>query len=109
MRIVLAVALVGLTILGWEVFSRSATIRRQEQKIHDLTAALADKSKREALAQQTECATSANRFLVSRGWKPELGSDYENHFNPRLNKCFVLVSNYLIKEDFPNTRFSRCS
>jgi hypothetical protein len=82
------------------VFSRSATIRQQEQRIQDLTAALADKSKQQALAEQRECAASANRFLVSRGWKPDDGSDYENHFNSRLNKCFVLVSGYLLKEDF---------
>lgn len=96
----LAIAVVMLGVLGWEVFSQRSTVHRQEQRIQELTAALADKSKRQALAEQTECATSANRFLVSRGWKPADGSEYENHFNPRLNKCFVLVSEYLLKSDF---------
>ncbi|MBI3663257.1 MAG: hypothetical protein HY234_09430 [Acidobacteria bacterium] len=100
MRSVLAVAVAAVGVLGWEVFSKSAAIRQQEQRIQDLTAALADKSKQRALSEQTECAASATRFLVSRGWKPDLGSDYENHFNSRLNKCFVLVSGYLLKEDF---------
>src|SRR5262249_179511 len=27
-------------------------------------------------------------------------SDYKNHFNSKLNKCFVLVSEYLLKDDF---------
>jgi hypothetical protein len=96
----LAVALVILGVLGLGVLSQRSTIRRQKQRIQDLTAALADKSKQQALAEQTECAASANRFLVSRGWKPSDGSDYENHFNSRLNKCFVLMSGYSLNDDF---------
>jgi len=100
MKIGLAVAFVVVGVLGWIVFSMNATIHRQEAQIQSLATALADKSQQQALALQTECAQSANRFLVSRGWKAGDGSDYENRFNSKRNKCFVLVSGYLPNDDF---------
>lgn len=99
-RTILAVGLVVVFVLGWVLLTMNSTIRRQDQRIHELAFALTDKSKQQALVEQTECAASARRFLVSRGWKPGVGDDYENHFNSRLNKCFVLVSSYLLNEDF---------
>jgi hypothetical protein len=100
MKIGLAVAFVVVGVLGWIVFSMNATIHRQEEQLQKLTASLADKSQQQAFALQTECAQSATRFLVSRGWKASDGSDYENHFNSRLTRCFVLVSAYLPNDDF---------
>jgi hypothetical protein len=97
MRVVIAVTVVAVAVLGWELSSTMRIVRRQEQRINELTAALADKSKQQALADQSECAASADKFLVSRGWKPD---DYENHFNSRLNRCFVFVSGYRPKDDF---------
>ncbi len=100
MKLAVAAIALALCVLGWSAYSMNATIRQQSQQIRELRAALADNSKQQALAEQTECAAIANRFLVARGWKASDGSDYENHFNLRLNKCFVLVSGYLPNQDF---------
>ncbi len=100
MKAALAVLLVLVGSLGWQVFSKNVRIRQQEQTIDGLTKALADKAKLQARTEQVECAESANRFLVSHGWKPGMGDNYENHFNSRLNKCFVLVSGYSLNGDF---------
>ncbi len=100
MKVALAVTLAAGCILGALLISTNSTIRQQDQKVRDLTSVLADKSKQQALAEQSDCAAHASRFLASRGWKPGSGDDYENHFNPKLNKCFVLVTGYLPNEDF---------
>lgn len=42
---------------------------------------------------QKDCATAANEFFMYmiKDW-PELSSDYEIHFNSKLNKCFIFIS-----------------
>jgi hypothetical protein len=94
MKVGLATLSAVAIALGWWVFSVNATIRQQTVQIQELKTALT-----QALAVQTECAASAQKFLASRGWKADDGS-YENHLNARLNKCFVLVSEYDLKDDF---------
>lgn len=57
---------------------------------------------RQALALQADCASDAMQYLTRRGWKPEDGetlSDFQSHFSTKLKKCFVLVSNYMPKDD----------
>lgn len=115
MKIALAVLLIAVFVLAWIVFSMNASLRRQSAHIETLTTARSDtaqheplalataqskQSKQEELMLQTQCAAAASRFLASRGWKADDASDYTNHFNSRLNKCFVLSSAYLMNDDF---------
>jgi hypothetical protein len=65
-----------------------------------LAADLAGQSAQRAVGLQRECAASAHSFLLSRGSKAGEGADYENYFNPRLSRCFVLISAYLPSDDF---------
>jgi hypothetical protein len=80
--------------------SLRSVIRQQNAQIHGLQTAIRAQSQKQGHAAQVECAASAQKLLSSRGWKPEDGSEYENHFNARLSKCFVLISTYLLKDDF---------
>jgi len=57
-------------------------------------------SQGDTFALQRACAESAHLFLGRRGWQVDDFSNYENHFNSRSGKCFVLVSVYLPNEDF---------
>src|SRR5262249_31537826 len=100
MRIAHAAALVVVGLLGWFVFSTNTTIRQQEAQIEQLKTSLTDRSQQQALASQRDCAESAHKFLVNGGWKlDEAGLEYRNHFNARLNKCFVLISSYSFNND----------
>lgn len=106
MKFVLSLVLVAvLALLGWIVFSTNTVIREQTQQIQALKTALESKSQNQALSLQTECATTANKFLTShgfltsRGWNGPGDWEYQNHFNSKLNKCFVLISDYDVKED----------
>ena len=86
MKIGLAIAIATVCGLAWMLSSLKTTVHQQEVRIQQLTASLADKSKQRAFAMQAECAQRATAFLVSRGWKPGLGDEYENHFNARLDR-----------------------
>jgi hypothetical protein len=105
MKIVLVILLVALLALAWRLNSTNATLvrqqqtlSRQQQQIQTLTTALADKSKQEAAALQEKCSETASKFFSSSaGYKNADGFDYKNHFNSKLNKCFILVSSYLHK------------
>jgi hypothetical protein len=46
------------------------------------------------LEQDQQCSKGAKEFFDANGFannKSALADEYENHFNKRLNKCFVLV------------------
>lgn len=75
-------------------------VRQQQRRIDALTAsASAARSKQQEVATQARCAASAASFVARRWWKPDAGSVFENHFNTRLNRCFVVVSNYDMGSD----------
>jgi hypothetical protein len=99
MKIALAVLVVALIAFAWRLNSMKGMLGDKQQQIQTLKSASAEKSTQEALTLQTQCAETARRYLSARGWKPGDG-DYKNHFNSKLKKCFVLVSGYLLKEDF---------
>ena len=50
---------------------------------------------------QTKCATAAEEFFTKNGYrdKSEFSFSYQNHFNLKLNKCFILVSSSNFKDD----------
>lgn len=50
---------------------------------------------------QAKCATAAEEFFTKNGYrdKSEFSYSYQNHFNSKLNKCFILVSSSNLKDD----------
>ncbi len=52
------------------------------------------------LSLQTKCSEMATKTFISNGYKSSDGADYKNHFNSKLNKCFILISSYDINSDF---------
>jgi hypothetical protein len=75
------------------------TLSRQKAKIQTLTTALTDRSKQQMLVSQAKCSEAADKFLSNRHYERTDGLAYENHFNAKMNKCFVLISDYDIKAD----------
>jgi len=100
MKVVVAALAIALLALGWRLNSANVMLREQQQQVQTLKKALSERSAQEALALQTQCSEMAKKFLSTRGWKPGVGDDYKNHFNTKMNKCFVLVSSYLVNDDF---------
>jgi hypothetical protein len=99
MRIIkLAAAILSLAvfILAWQ---RDLFAEQQQQTVTPQRGA-ADKAAQESFNLQAQCSEIARKFLSSRGWKIGTGDDYKNHYNSKINKCFILVSQYSLKSDF---------
>jgi hypothetical protein len=94
LKISLAVLVIALLALAWRVTSVSAELDEQKQQVHALKKALSEKSTQDALAVQEQCSNAAMTFVFHKAdYKPgQLGFVYENHFNAKMKKCFVLVS-----------------
>jgi|WetSurMetagenome_2_1015567.scaffolds.fasta_scaffold39674_4 hypothetical protein len=52
-----------------------------------------------SLEAQEKCAKQSFSTFTNLGYKTEEGASYENHFNIRLGKCFVEISNVNTTED----------
>jgi hypothetical protein len=51
-----------------------------------------DLSRREALELQKECGLQAAKAFKQAGWKVgEPTASFESHYNPGMNKCFMLL------------------
>jgi hypothetical protein len=48
------------------------------------------------LGLQEQCSTQAQNFFTTNGYTPSDGTtfNYTDHFNSKLNKCFILVNSY---------------
>lgn len=100
LKVSLACSFVAILALVWYALSMRETVRQQSLQITELQASMVDQTKKQLRTAQIECASSAQAFLRSRGWKLEDAPLYENHFNERLNKCFVLISGFVPKDAF---------
>lgn len=52
---------------------------------------------------QQNCATSAAKYFVNNEGEnntPTVATSYKNHFDLKLNKCFILVTSYIANDDF---------
>lgn len=49
---------------------------------------------------QSKCSNLAKKYFDDKGYKIDDGFDYKNHYNLVLNKCFILISSYSMKDDF---------
>jgi Tfp pilus assembly protein PilV len=65
-------------------------------------AQLAQQQANNTFALQSKCSDAAAKFFVSNGYKTSDGFDYKNHFNTKLNKCFILVSSYSNPNSYNN-------
>ena len=86
----LIVCALGL-LLYFRLAALDSTLRDQQKQIQALEEKLAARSKTDLLDLQERCAKKAEYVFQSlRFNKGELGH-YTNHYNPGLQKCFILV------------------
>jgi hypothetical protein len=90
LALVLVLLLVGV---GYKFYRQQTTIREQQKQIADLLAREAAQPRSAPLEYQGKCADQANKFFRDGGFKLDEMAGYENHFNTKLNKCFVLIQN----------------
>jgi len=100
MKITSVILLIALLGVAWHLHSQQQLLGEQKQQIQTLNQELTNKSMQEAFTLQAQCSEVARKFLSSKGWKPDAGDEFKNHFNLKLKKCFILVTGYLPNDDF---------
>ncbi len=48
---------------------------------------------------QSKCSSMSGTFFTNKNYKISQGDEYKNHYNSKLDKCFILISSYDIKTD----------
>jgi hypothetical protein len=95
MRLALLFAVVAL-VLAYVVYRQNAAIRDQQKTLTELRAQVAapqTKPQTNTLEYQAKCAEQAAKIFKDSGFKPNQMAGYENHYNAKLNKCFILIQN----------------
>jgi hypothetical protein len=89
-NVVIVVLVVIAGVLGLFAYLQTVSLRQQRGRAQELTVKLDSALKISSLELQEKCARqSLEEFKYH--WEGQEMSDYTNHYNPRFNKCFVLV------------------
>lgn len=85
--IVIAFIVVFSTIL----YSQYLSLQKQQSQLLDMKGKLEEKSKIENFDLQEKCAKQAHEVFTLSGEDKTSNSGYSNHYNEKLNKCFVKI------------------
>jgi hypothetical protein len=81
---VLMFAVATLAFLSYKQTRDIAAIRK------DVVGFAESVPKNGSLELQGKCAEQSRKFFQEAGYTPKDLAQYEDHYNPKLNKCFVL-------------------
>jgi hypothetical protein len=84
----IAVLAIAVCVLGFMVHSLNVTVNtlKQPQKSADSTPTVP------SIELQSRCAKQAEEVFKSGGWSRKSFADYISHFNVKLGRCFVEIS-----------------
>lgn len=88
MKIAIAILILIVVGLGWQLNGEMATNNRQRGQIAALTSKLIDKTARENFELQEKCAKQADKVFRELGYNLNADSN-QSHFNVKLNRCFM--------------------
>lgn len=77
--------------LGILAYYQEAKILRQRQSMEQLAVQLQAASKVTALDLQGKCAKQARSTFKSNGWETHPMASFANHYDSKLNKCFIVI------------------
>ena len=83
--------LVAVAVLGYQVHSQNAALADQQRRITELNSRLEAKSQTASLELQEKCSKQARSDFEEYGWKKEAFASFTNHYNEKMNKCFILI------------------
>jgi hypothetical protein len=89
-KLVTVLLIIALGILGLFAYSQSVALRQERLQVQELTAKLDSAPKTASLELQEKCAKQA-REEFNAYWERDENADFTNHYNTKLNKCFVLI------------------
>src|SRR5450759_845176 len=83
--------LVGLMLFGTGCNQDKRARLEKENK--ELAATLESVAKTTNLDMQAKCAQQARAEFKAQGWEKESMAGFTNHYNVKVNKCFVEITN----------------
>jgi hypothetical protein len=116
MKLVVALFLVLILGLAWQVLELTNRTRNQDAKIGALESQVSQHLNATGQLDLTErCAAQAERTFLALGYRrdgtstePNQGLEgvtLENHYNDRLKKCFMLITQATYKTQFSEQRY----
>jgi hypothetical protein len=94
---IILVLIIAVASLGYLMHSQNRVLSDQQRQIRDLNVKLEAKYKSAGLELQAQCAKQAALVYKDSGWEKASIAGYENHYNEKLNKCFVAMQNTDVK------------
>lgn len=88
MKILTVFAVIAIGVLAWQSHSQYLAISDQRKQIQEWNSKLAERGKTANLELQEKCAAQAARAIREDRWRMPV-TLYENHYNSKLNRCFV--------------------
>jgi hypothetical protein len=85
--------LLAVAVLGYLLHSQNNVLTDQQRQIKDLSAKIEPRSKSASLELQEACSKQARQEFESNGWKREQFALFTNHYNEKMNKCFIMIEN----------------
>lgn len=92
-NLVISLLVASVAILGAIALSQIAALRREREQTRQLNMKLAAMPKTPSLDLQEKCATQARKEFNELGWNKNAMAGFSNHYNTRLNKCFMQIQN----------------
>ena len=91
MRMALALLLLVCAALGSLAYWQAAALRQERRQAQQLSAKLDSMSRTATLDLQEKCARQAREEFRLYGWDKHEMADVSNHYNAKLNKCFMQI------------------
>ncbi len=91
MKALMLLLIVAVALLAWQAYSQKAVIAHQQERLEALNAKLEARPRTTNIELQEKCAKQALEAYRLSGWDKNLLASFSNHYNEKLNKCFVLI------------------
>ena len=90
MKAFLAFVLGGLLV--WAVMSHLKPVHSPVVQAHSQQ----EPERMATMAEQGACAKQSREKFQQEGWTLDGSTDFTNHYSPKLGKCFIEVSNFVM-------------
>jgi len=93
MKVILALLVVAVIAMAALSAREWVVIRGLERAVEQISARLPEKDAAASFDLQAKCAKQARKAFAALGYAKDAMAGFENHYNSRLNKCFIHVTN----------------
>lgn len=90
-KVGLIISTVVVLLLAWKVAAELNLNHQLQSQVSELNSKLTNKSTQDNLELQGKCSKQAGATFIQLGYKNGGIDNYQSHYNPKLNKCFISI------------------